>query len=146
MQWRKMFCKFRNKSKQISFEITVEEAFLFLDLPLGRFYAIKGIDWGFTFEMRKINRIWGEGGRKRNRYYKRVLRGNKSKTCSVGIISAFWERITWFWPKNSITCLISWDVLREKLTFGGEVEKVLCYYKRVLREKLTFRPKLQFVA
>ena len=31
----------------------------------------------------------GAGGRKRIRYYKRVLRGNQSKTCSVGIISAF---------------------------------------------------------
>ena len=36
---------------------------MFLDLPLGRFYAIKGIDLGFGFEKRKITRTRGKGGR-----------------------------------------------------------------------------------
>ena len=57
------FCRFKNKTPHISFKITAEEALLFLDLPLGRFYAIKGIDLGFGFEKRKINRTLGKGGR-----------------------------------------------------------------------------------
>ena len=55
------FCRFRNKTPHISFKITAEEALTFLDLPLGRFYAIKAIDLGFGFEKRKINRTWGKG-------------------------------------------------------------------------------------
>ena len=33
-----------------------------------------------------------------------------------------------------------------KIDFRGESRKCARYYKRVLREKLTFRPKLQFLA
>ena len=57
------FCRFKDKTLHISFKITAEEALSFLDLSLGRFYAIKGIDLGFGFEKRKINRTLGKGGR-----------------------------------------------------------------------------------
>ena len=71
---------------------------------------------------------WGKS-RKRARYYKRFFTGNY-----FNLGQKF---------ENMLDILGGFE---RKIVFQGKSRKCARYYERVLREKLTFRPKLQFVA